>query len=77
VGVGVQSAHELCWIMFLGGDGGGGSHVLYDMHLLGLQVYAGSFETSWCGEMVWHFSYGKHLLGLHLAWWVLRGVSMG
>jgi hypothetical protein len=26
-------------------------HVMYVAHLLGLQIYAGSFETSWLGEM--------------------------
>jgi hypothetical protein len=31
-------------------------HVVHDPHLLGLQIYAGSFETCWLGEMTCHFS---------------------
>jgi hypothetical protein len=38
-------------------------------YLLGLQIYAGSFETGQQGEMVCCFSQGRHLLGLGSALW--------
>jgi hypothetical protein len=41
----MQSAHELCWIMFLGGAG-----VVCGTPLLGLQIYIGSFETGTIGR---------------------------
>jgi hypothetical protein len=37
-------------------------------HLLGLQVYAGSCETSQRGEMAYCFSQGRHLLGQGSVW---------
>jgi hypothetical protein len=39
-------------------------HMVHVAHLLRLQIYAGSFETSQWGEMVCCFSQGRHLLGL-------------
>jgi hypothetical protein len=42
-----QSAHELHWIMFPGGG-----CVVHGAHMLGLQIYAGSFDTGQWGEMV-------------------------
>jgi hypothetical protein len=50
----LQSAHELHWIMFLGW--GAVLHVVCAAHLLGLQLYAGNFETGQQGEMVCGFS---------------------
>jgi hypothetical protein len=46
-------------------------------HLLGLQIYAGTFETSCQGEMVCHFSQGRHLLGLGSVWQGISGLPMG
>jgi hypothetical protein len=43
--------------------------VVYVAHLLGVQVYAGSFETGQQEEIACLFSQGRHLLGLGLAWW--------
>jgi hypothetical protein len=42
----------------------GESHVMHVAHLLDLQVYTGSFETSQQGEMACCFSPGKYFLGL-------------
>jgi hypothetical protein len=41
---------------------GVGRGVVFIGHLLGLQIYAGSFETGWWRESVLP-SHGRHLLG--------------
>jgi hypothetical protein len=51
-GEGVQTAKGLHWIMFLGS--GWGSPVVCGIHLLGLQIYSCSFESSQQEEMVVH-----------------------
>jgi hypothetical protein len=45
--------------------------------LLGLQVYRGSFETGWCGEMASCFSQGRHFLGPGSARQDIGRFSMG
>jgi hypothetical protein len=42
----------------------GESCMVHVAHLLGLQVYGGSFETSQQGKMTCHFSKGRHFLRL-------------
>jgi hypothetical protein len=42
----------------------GVSYVVCVAHLLCLQIYAGSFEIGWEGEMACCFSQGRHLKGL-------------
>jgi hypothetical protein len=49
--------------------------VVHVVHLLGLQVYAGSFETGWWAEMVCCFSQGRHFLGLGSVWQGIGRVS--
>jgi hypothetical protein len=55
----------------------GESCVVCVAHLLGLQVYIGSIAISWQGEMVCHFSQGRHLLGLGSVWQGISGLPMG
>jgi hypothetical protein len=63
VWVGVQSAQGM-FLDYVSGGWVRESCVVCVAHLLGLKVYAGSFETGQQGEMVCHFSQGRHLLGL-------------
>jgi hypothetical protein len=51
--------------------------VVNGAHHLGLQIYAGRFETIWWVEMAWHFSQGKLLLGLGSAWCGVSRLSTG
>jgi hypothetical protein len=55
----------------------GESHVVQIAHLLGLQIYTGSFETGWQREMVCHFSQGRHSLGLGSVQWGIGWLSTG
>jgi hypothetical protein len=50
---------------------------LVAVQLLGLQVYTGSFETGWWGEMACHFSQGRHLLELGSVQGCAGRLSMG
>jgi hypothetical protein len=52
-------------------------HVLCIAHVLSLQVYAGSFETSQQGEMTCHFSQGRYFLGLGSVQWGVGRLSTG
>jgi hypothetical protein len=52
-------------------------HLVHVTQLLGLHIYAGSFETSQRGEMVCHFSEGRYLLGSGSAWWGVGRLSTG
>jgi hypothetical protein len=54
----------------------GESHVVHVAHLLGLQVYKGSFETGQQGEMVCHFSQDRHFLGLDSVQWGIERLSI-
>jgi hypothetical protein len=65
----VQFAQGLRWVRE--------SCVVHVAHLLHLQVYPGSFETGWWGEMVCCFSEGRHFLGLGLVLWGVGRLSMG
>jgi hypothetical protein len=44
-------------------------HMMSVAHLLGLRVFTGSFETGWGLQMAYHFSQGRHFLGLDSAQW--------
>jgi hypothetical protein len=55
----------------------GESHLVFVAHLLGLQIYKGSFETGQQGEMAFNFSQGRHLLGLDSVQWGVGRLSMG
>jgi hypothetical protein len=59
---------ELCW---------GRACVMCGGHLLGLQLYASSFETGCWGEMAGSFSQGRCLLGLGSARRGVGRLSMG
>jgi hypothetical protein len=52
-------------------------HVVCVTHLLGLQIYIGSFETGQQGEMAGGFSQDKHLLGLGSAHQGIGRLSTG
>jgi hypothetical protein len=52
-------------------------HVVQGNHLLGLQIYAGSFETGLQGEMACCSFQGRHLLGLGSSQRAVGSLSMG
>jgi hypothetical protein len=47
------------------GEGVRELHLVHVAHLLGLQIYAGSFETSQWGEMECCFSQGRYCNWVH------------
>jgi hypothetical protein len=55
----------------------GESRVVHIALLLGLQVYAGSFEAGRRGEMACWFFQGRCLLGLGSVWCSIGKLSMG
>jgi hypothetical protein len=54
---------------YIPGEWVGELWVVYVAHLLGLQVYKGSFKTGQQGEMACCFSQGRYFLGLGSACW--------
>jgi hypothetical protein len=68
--VGIQSAHELCWILFLWG-------FMWYMALTCwiCRLTQAALEPGWQGEMAGGFFQSGHSLGKSSAWWGVTSLS--